>query len=592
MGLGDVDFRPVADQDPVTGRLLPVLAGAARRAIRDALGVDAEPDVAPAKDARFGHYQINGVLPLAKQLRDNPRALAAKVVEALDLGGMCLEPEIAGPGFINLRLDPAWVGRELGRVAVDERLGVAPVARAETIVIDFSSPNVAKRMHVGHLRSTIIGDALVRILRHLGHEVVGDNHVGDWGTQFGTLLWAWACEGDEAALAEDPVGELERLYRLGSEAGRADDAVAEACRAELAALQQGDPDRRALWERFVAISRRDAEQTYERLGVTFEAWHGESFYHDQLPAVVSDLMDAGLARKSEGAIAVFFDDDEALQDKPFLIRKSDGAYLYATTDLATLRHRMATYSPSRIIYVVDVRQSLHFRQLFETFRRTGQDVDLVHVGFGMMLGTDGRPFRTRDGGTVALASLLDEAEARILPMVQEKWPDVGEEEQRAIATSVGIGAVKYADLSPNLTTDYQFDWDKLLAADGNTGPYLQYSLVRIRSVLREYQQRSGEAFQADGSPLELGKDLEFDLALDILQLGDALDRTGAQLRPHILCEYAYGLARKFSLFYAKCPILGAPDEASKRARMTLCVATGKALETAFYCLNLPMVERM
>ncbi|MGM0578261.1 MAG: arginine--tRNA ligase [Myxococcota bacterium] len=576
----------------MAGRLTQELSQAASRAIREALDVDADPDVRETNDPRFGDYQINGVLPLARVLKDNPRKLAERVVECLDTGGMCLEPEIAGPGFINLRLDPAWLADAVASQAADERFGVGPVADPQKVVVDFSSPNVAKRMHVGHLRSTIIGDALVRTLSFLGHDVVGDNHVGDWGTQFGILLWAWKRHKDEAALEADPIGELERLYKLGSEAAKEDQEVAEACRAELARLQAGDEDNEALWKRFVAISREAAERIYERLNVSFDTWHGESFYHDRLGDVVDDLLERGLARESEGAIAVFFPDDEQLEDKPFLIRKRDGAYLYATTDVATILYRMEAYDPDRIIYVVDVRQSLHFEQLFATVRAMGFEVDLEHVGFGMMLGADGRPFRTREGGTVSLSDLLDEAEGRILPVVRDKWPGASEEDAREIAAAVGIGAVKYADLSQNLATDYRFDWDKLLAAEGNTGPYLQYSMVRIRSVLREYEARFGEVFDPAGVALQLDDDRERELAAHLLKLGDVLDSVGRLLRPHFICDWLFNAARRFSSFYAACPILKADDEAQRRSRLALCLATETAMEVGLSCLNIPVVERM
>lgn len=576
----------------MSGRLQSMLSQFAATAIQAALGVDADPDVRETTDARFGDYQINGVLPLAKQLKESPRALAARVVEALDVSEMCEAPEIAGPGFINLHLKPEWLAGRLSAALGDDRLGIAPVANPEAIVIDFSSPNVAKRMHAGHLRSTIIGDAIGRTLRFLGHTVIGDNHVGDWGTQFGILLWAWERHADEGALERDAIGELERLYKLGSEASRADEAVAAACRAELVALQQGDPARHALWERFVAISRADAESIYERMSVDFDTWHGESFYHDALPGVVAGLQASGLARESEGAIAVFFEDIERMADKPFLIRKSDGAFLYATTDIATLNYRVERYAPARIIYVVDVRQSLHFNQLFETFRRMGNTVDLQHVGFGMMLGSDGRPFKTRDGGTISLAALLDEAESRILPKVEVKWPESTDEERHAIASDVGIGAVKYADLSHNLATDYRFEWDKLLAADGNTGPYLQYTVVRLRSVLREYEARSGEAFVPRGTTVSLVAPEEIALAKSVLRLGDTLDAVSRTLRPHFLCDAVYSIARSFNPFYAKCSILGAPDEPTRQSRLALCHATARAMEIGLNCLNIPVVDKM
>ncbi len=581
--------------------IITTLNRVADRALQRALGVDAAADVREATDPRFGDYQVNGVLPLARVLKDNPRKLAQRVVDVWDdvlaeegLGDLCEPPEVAGPGFINLRLRAGWLGAEVGRRAADEeRLGLVPTDEPLKTVIDFSSPNVAKRMHVGHLRSTIIGDALARVLRLLGHEVIGDNHVGDWGTQFGILIWAYRHHADHEALERDPVAELERLYKLGSEASRADEAVADACRAELAKLQAGDPDNRALWERFVAISRADAERIYDRLGVRFDSWRGESAYHDDLPRVIDELLAKGLARESEGALVVFFpEDDPELADRPFLVRKSDGAYLYSTTDIATLEYRVSQEGAQRIIYVVDIRQSLHFKQLFRTAQLMGYDVRLEHVGFGMMLGADGRPFRTRDGGTVSLESLLDEAQARILPKVVERWPDASEEEQRDIAARVGIGAVKYADLNQNLATDYKFDWDKLLAADGDTGPYLQYTLVRIRSVLREHEARFGEAFAVDGSAVTLEAPEERALAAYLLKFDDVLERVGELLKPHILCEYLYGLARAYNPFYAKCPILGAEDEALRRSRLTLCAATARTLELGLGALNLPLLDRM
>lgn len=574
------------------GRLLELLTGYAADAMREALDLDdPNPDVRAATNPRFGDYQINGVLPLAKSIKANPRQLAERVVAALDTRGVCLAPEIAGPGFINLRLDPAWVGRVVGEVAGDPRFGVAPTATPQTIVVDFSSPNVAKRMHVGHLRSTGIGDAIVRTLKFLGHRVIGDNHVGDWGTQFGTIIWAWKHHRDEAALAVDAIGELERLYKLGMAKSKEDPAVAEACRAELALLQGGDADNRALWERFVAISRAEAEDVYRRLEVAFDTWHGESFYNDALPGVVDDLLARGIAVETQGAVGVFFEPGSGLPETPFLIRKTDGAFLYATTDIATILYRIRQHAADRMVYVVDVRQSDHFRQLFAVAERMGIDADFEHVGFGMMLGNDGRPFKTRDGGTVLLAALLDEAEERILPLVQERWPDATEAEQRAIASKVGTGAVKYADLAQNLATDYKFDWDKLLAADGNTGPYLQYTLVRTLSVFREYEARFGAPFEPAGAPVSLDATEERDLAFELVRLGDTLTRVGESLRPHVLCEYTYNLARRFNAFYANCPILKAEGDLLA-SRMTLVRATWQALEVALGCLNIPRVSRM
>lgn len=581
--------------DEVTGgRVSAQLTKLARRAFDVAFGPAVElglevhqPEVRGTTDARFGDYQVNGVLPLAKRLKENPRKLAEKFVAAFDSEGLCLTPEIAGPGFINLRLDPSWVGTELARRVNDPRLGVDAVP-PQKVIVDFSSPNVAKRMHVGHLRSTVIGDALVRTLRFVGHDVIGDNHIGDWGTQFGILLWAFKRGYDEAALAADPIGELERLYKEGSVAMKADEAVATACRAELAKLQSGDTENLALWERFVAISRQEAERIYAKLEVGFDTWHGESFYNGRLPSLVEELQRSGLATESEGAICIF-PEDPNLPPTPFIIRKKDGAFLYATTDLATIEYRRK-HGIDRMIYVVDVRQSDHFRQLFATARRLGWEADYVHVGFGMMMGADGRPFKTRDGGTVRLDELLAEAENRILPVVKEKWPDASDEEQRFMAMKVGAGAVKYADLAQNLATDYKFDWDKLLAADGNTGPYLQYALVRCLSVFREHLSRLGSEWVADDAPIALVHDEEKALALELLKLGDVLDRVANQLLPHILCEYLFAVARSFSAFYAKHTILG--DETQRSSRLKLTHLTWRTLEVGLSCLNIPRVTRM
>jgi arginyl-tRNA synthetase len=576
------------------GRLLARLTALSRAAMTRAFGADNpdggyEPEVRPTSDARFGDYQVNGVLPLAKRMKSNPRQLAERFVQAFDSEGMCLSPEIAGPGFVNLRIDPRWLERELGGAATDVRLGVAPMVTPKTVVIDFSSPNVAKRMHVGHLRSTIIGDALCRTLRHLGHRVIADNHIGDWGTQFGILLWAWKRGHDPVAIEADPIGELERLYKEGTAQMKADEAIATACRAELAKLQGGDAENLALWQRFVDISRREAERVYARLEVAFDTWHGESFYNARLPGLVDELRAAGIATESEGAICIFLD-EPGLPTTPYIIRKSDGAFLYATTDIATAEYRIKQLHAERIIIVTDVRQSDHFRQLFATCRRLGWHADFVHVGFGMMLGADGRPFKTRDGGTIRLDELLDEAENRILPLVREKWPEADEAEMRHIAAKIGAGAVKYADLAQNLSTDYKFDWEKLLAADGNTGPYLQYALVRCLSVLRELETRHGERFEPDGAALSLVHDEERTLALELARFGDVLDRVAAQLLPHILCEYLYGVARAFSAFYAKHTILG--DEAARKSRLTLTHLTWRTLETGLSCLNIPRVDRM
>ena len=574
-------------------RMVETLTGLANKAIEKGAGLSAPPIVKETNDPKFGDYQINGVLPLAKSLKKNPREIASSVVAQLESGGMFDAPEIAGPGFINLRIADAWLGNQLALAAQDsQRVGVEPVSEPQRVVIDFSSPNVAKKMHVGHLRSTIIGDTISRVLTFVGHDVVRDNHIGDWGTQFGTLIWAWRNSGEELTPEDATIDILEGLYKAGTAAAKEDPNVADACRAELAKLQAGDEENKALWDTFIAISRREAESIYARLNVEFDTWHGESFYNDDLPGVIETLAESKLAREDDGAMVVFFPESKELSDHPFLVRKKDGAFLYSTTDIATVQYRIAQEKASRVIYVVDVRQSLHFKQLFEVARRMGHEaVSFEHVGFGMMLGKDGKPFKTRDGGTVTLASLLDEAEARILPKVQEKWPDVPETEQREIASKVGVGAVKYADLAQNLATDYRFDWDKLLAAEGNTGPYLQYTLVRIRSVLRGYEERFGEAFVPTAADVVCAEPTERALGLSLLKLSDVLEGVSRSLLPHQLCEYLYGLSRDYNPFYAACPILKSEGEIL-RSRMTLCYLTARTLEVGMGCLNIPQLERM
>jgi arginyl-tRNA synthetase len=580
-------FRSAAS----SGRIIPHLKAHLAVAVAKATGLEEEPSVIEATDPRFGDYQTNVALYLAPRLKERPRQLAERIASVLSTEGMCDAPEVAGQGFINLRLNRAWLSREICRAAGDPRLDIAPVAQPETIVVDFSSPNVAKRMHVGHLRSTIIGDAIIRILRFLGHQVIGDNHVGDWGTQFGVLIWAWRNHRDETKLQRDPIAELERLYRVGYEAATERPGVAAACRAELARLQAGEKESLTLWSSFVRVSRTEAERLYAKLGVTFDLWMGESAFSAELPALVAELKDRGLARESDGATAIFFPAGSELADQPFLVQKSDAAFLYSTTDIAALRYRLDVLHASWVIYVVDSRQALHFKQLFTTARMMGYESKLEHVGFGMMLGEDGRPFKTREGGTVSLEALLDDATERILPIVRAKWPELEEEKCRDLAARVGVGAVKYADLSQNLASDYRFDWDRMLAAEGNTGPYLQYTLVRIRSVLRVYATQEGAEF-VPGQEIELDSTEALNLGRQLLRFGDTLDRAAGALRPHLLCEFLYGIARIFNTFYSSHSILGDEDRARRLSRVMLCYLAGKTIDAGLSCLNIPRVSQM
>lgn len=553
-------------------------------------GVSA-PALVYSSDPRFGDYQANGVMAVAKQRGVNPRELAEKVVEKLtpDVSGITLPPEVAGPGFINFRLDPAWLGQTLLAAAQDARLGVEPAAQPETIVVDFSAPNIAKPMHVGHIRSTIIGDALTRVLRFLGHRVTTDNHLGDWGTQFGMLIVGYRMVLDWTAYAQDPLTEMERIYQVVQAQAKDDPAIAAQAREELAKLQRGDPDNLTLWQEFVTVSRRAFEETYARLGVRFDHWLGESFYHPLLAQVIAELQEKGLARESEGAICIFYDNDPELSSHPFLIQKQDGAFLYATTDLATVKYRAETFHPDRIVYVTDARQQLHFRQLFAAARRWGYTMRLEHVWFGTILGEDGRPIKTREGEPIKLMALLDEAEERARAIVQEKNPDLSAAEQARVARVVGIAAVKYADLSQNRTSDYRFSWDKMLALDGNTAPYLQYAYTRIRSIFRK---GALEGWQPPADLIiHLEAPEEVNLAKQIVRFGDALVQVAADYRPNALTAFLYDLATRFNIFYQTLPVLKAPPE-SRPTRLLLCDLISRVLRTGLGLLGIETLEVM
>ncbi|MGA2262804.1 MAG: arginine--tRNA ligase [Acidobacteriota bacterium] len=575
----------------MNGGLKVQLANMLKAAMAASLGFEEDPAIMEASDVRFGDYQSNVAIRLARKLNQNPRDVACQVVKRLELNGIGL-PEIAGPGFINLRLNPGWLGGLIGSRINHPRLGIEPTPNPQKIIVDFSSPNVAKRMHAGHLRSTIIGDALVRILRFAGHEVLGDNHVGDYGTQFGLLIYGFKCFLDTEGFTRDAVAELERLYQVMTELCKGDSNVEAACKAELVKLQSGDPDNASLWENIVLISRAEAAKIYRRLGVEFELWRGESYYAQSLAPLVGELASRGLAKNSEGALAVFFPKSEDLSGQPFLIQKSDGGYLYSTTDIATLKSRVEELKADRIIYVVDSRQALHFKQLFATARLMGYQTELEHVGFGMMLGSDGRPFRTRDGGTIRLEALIDEGEARIKPLVQRKWPDMPAEEMHETCARIAVGAIKYADLSHNLETDYKFDWDKFLNPDGNTGPYLQYTLVRAGSVLRTSAEKTGTHVTSEEGAicLETAEDVQLGKAL--LGFPDVIEEVAAALRPHLLCEHLYRIARAYNLLYSKRPIIWAENEEVCRSRLTLSLFVRRTLRTGLDILNIPQTERM
>ena len=562
--------------------------------------------VRPCPDPKFGDYQSNALMSLAKTRKMNPRQLATDVVAKLDVSQWCEKVEIAGAGFLNFRLKTEAVTQTLQSAFRGEHLFYTKAARPRTIVIDFSSPNVAKPMHVGHIRSTGIGDSLQRVLRLLGHHVITDNHIGDWGTQFGKLLVGWKELLDRAALERDPIGEMERLYKLVNAQCDADPARLELAKQELVKLQAGDADNLAIWKEMIRLSQVQFDTIYGRLGVKFDHTLGESFYNPWLGNVVADLLARGIARESEGAVGVFSDGSMPPKEDPFLVnrdgewvadpalvRKSDGGFNYMTTDLATIEHRLKTWSPDEIIYVVDDRQAPHFRKLFLTFARWQPDaskrVTLRHVGFGKILGDDGKPFKTRSGDTVKLGDLLDEAVERALKVVTEKNPDMTDAQQREIARVIGIGGVKYADLLPNRQSDYVFNWDKMLALTGNTAPYLQYAYARTRSILRKAQD-AGD-WQSAISSIRLTAPEEVGLARHLLNFGLALEAVGDECRPNFLCNYLYELSSHCARCFEACPVLKA-DGAERVTRLLLCELTSRVLKQGLEALGIEVLEQM
>jgi arginyl-tRNA synthetase len=548
-----------------------------------------EKAVRPATDARFGDYQANGCMALAKSLGRSPRELAQEVARTVDLAPLARPPEVAGPGFLNVRLDDTWLAATLESLLIDDALGLEPPAKVKTVVIDFSSPNAAKPMHVGHLRSTVIGDSVSRISAALGHRVIRDNHLGDWGSQFGMILWGWKNARDEQAFAADPVAELARLYRLAQDRIKAGDpGIEDAARVETAKLHAGDPENRALWSRFMPLCLAPLQALYDRLGVRFDVAHGESFYDPMLASVVADLETKGLAEESDGAIVVFVEGTEA----PLIVRKRDGAFNYATTDLATIKYRMETWNPDQILYVVDHRQGDHFKQLFEVARKWGYAaVDLEHVAFGTILGPDRRPFKTREGDVVGLESLLDEATTQARKVVDQNSPDLGPEERQRVAEVVGLGAIKYADLSQNRISDYVFDWQKMMAMNGNTGTYLQYAFARIQSIFRKGGV-APESVRRQRPAIDLAHPAERGLGVRLLRLPEVLELADSELRPNILTDYLFDLANAFSTFFEECPVLRAESPDRCDSRLAICDLTGRTLKFGLELLGIDVVERM
>jgi arginyl-tRNA synthetase len=548
---------------------------------------DTAPDVVPATDPRFGDYQTNVAMILARKNRLPPREIARRIIDDLDVREISETPEIEGAGFINFRLTAGFVARGVAAIARDQRLGVGIVREVGTIVIDFSSPNVAKPMHVGHIRSTILGDCLARIARFLGHHVVTDNHVGDWGTQFGRVIYGWKHILDEAALEENAIGELVRLYREVTVLEEGDETVRKEVREELVKLQAGDAENMAIWRQTVELSWREFQKLYDLLGVRFDERLGESFYNDALAPLCERLGASGVAEISEGALCIFFREISSLADKPLIIQKSDGGFLYATTDLATIEYRLSRWNPAAIWYVVGAPQSLHFQQIFAAARKIGVTFKLEHIAFGSILGEDRKIMRTRSGETVGLAELLNEGIERASAIVAEKRPELGLREAEEIARSIGLGAIKYAELSQHRMTDYVFSWIKMLSFQGNTAPYLQNAYVRIRSIFRKLE---GEFSVPDELTLAAGE--ERALALKLLQFGEVIPLVLEDFRPNLLANYLYDLAIVFHAFYEACPVLKAETAEKRASRLVLCDVTARVLQTGLNLLGIDAPERM
>ncbi len=580
-------------------QLISQLSVALHSCLGDALPADFTPIVTPSADLRFGDYQCNAAMMLAKKVGKNPRELAAAIIEALGDTPLATA-EIAGPGFINFRIKPEFYAQKMLSLLSDPRLGVAMVESPQSIVIDFSAPNVAKPMHVGHIRSTIIGDALARLARFMGHKVVTDNHIGDWGTQFGMILWGWKNILDESALNAACIDELVRVYKEVNARCKDDASLLAACKEELVRLQSGDEENLAIWTRCIELSRASLDKIYAQLDIHFDYWLGESAYNDALAPLVNKLIEQGIARESDGAICVFSDGKLEPKKDPFLmqkdgewvavpsiIRKADGGFLYATTDIATLDYRKEHFDADSIWYVVGIPQEKHFTQIFDIQRMRGIGGDYRHVAFGSILGKDKKPFKTRSGDTVSLQDVIDEAVTRATRVVEEKSPDMPAEERATVAHAVGIGAVKFAELSQNRLSDYVFDWDRMLSLSGDTAPYLQNSYVRVRSIFR----KAGEGAADAVTDVQLTEPAEIHLARLLTRYSEVVPSTLDDCRPNVLTSYLYELARAFHSFYEACPVLRS-EGTTRESRLVLCELTARVLKQGMGLFGIVMPERM
>lgn len=579
--------------------LLQNLESRLSRALETVLGESYAANITPAADLRFGDYQSNSAMVLAKKQKTNPRVLAEQIVAAVEIEGLATA-KIDGPGFINFTILPDAYATHAESLLDDPRVGAPEPGKGKTVVVDFSAPNVAKPMHVGHIRSTIIGDSLCRIARFLGFKVIADNHIGDWGTQFGMILHGWKTTLDHTALEADPIAELVRVYRGVNAAAKEDPAVLETCKAELVKLQAGDPENLAIWQQCIDVSKAGLQKIYGILDVSFDHWLGESFYNAMLPGLVDEFLEKGLSRESDGAVCVFSDGSKPAEQDPFLvhkengwtdnptiIRKADGGFLYATTDLATIRYRIEEWNADQIWYVVGMPQQLHFRQIFEAAARWGKASDFRHIAFGSILGEDRKMMKTRSGDNVGLVELLDEARTRAAAIIAEKSAHLSPKEAAEVADIVGIGAVKFAELSQNRLTDYVFAWDRMLALQGDTAPYLQYSHVRIRSIFRKLDAE----FSAKDAKLTLSAPEEIHLARLLARFGEVLPLVLEDHRPNLLANYLLELARAFHSFFEACPVLKS-DEPLKSSRLALCELSSRVLEKGLGLLGIRCPERM
>ncbi len=543
-------------------------------------------EVSVAADPRFGDYQTNAALVLAKQHGENPRAVADRITKQLDVSDISEPPTIAGIGFINFTLKRGAVEKKIAELLTDERLGVEKISQPKRIVIDFGSPNVAKPMHVGHIRSTVLGDALARIAEFLGHEVIRDNHIGDWGTQFGMVIWGWKNLLDRQALARDSIAELVRIYKETNERSSKEQIVRDAARAELVKLQAGDPENLSIWQQTVDLSKEEFERAYTLLEVHYDIQRGESFYNDRLPEVVDRLLKSGLAEISEGAVCIFFRDIPELREKPAIIRKRDGGFNYTTSDIATVDYRIKDLGADTIWIVTGAPQQLHFKEIFEIARREGYRADFRHITNGNILGEDRKLMKTRSGENVPLLEVLDEAIERARSVIEQKNPALSDSEKNTIAKIIGIGAVKYADLSQYRMTDYIFSFDRMLSLQGNTAPYLQNAYVRIRSIMR----RMGEKFSPPAA-VRLTEPAEIHLAKKVCQFAEIVPQVLNDFRPNILANYLFELANSFHTFYEACPVLKA-EEPSRSSRLALSNLTGRVLQRGLKLLGIDVPEKM